>query len=91
MNGSSNLVDSISTTLNKLSWSTEQGKMPVTSFPWDDIDLEMGSIVQVVIAPPFPYLKEARGAFKDCVEIASQNVSEKASGAFTGEVRWVFE
>ncbi|PYQ48470.1 MAG: triose-phosphate isomerase, partial [Acidobacteria bacterium] len=37
---------------------------------------------QVVVAPPFPYLKEMAGK----VALAGQNCADQHSGAFTGEV-----
>ncbi|MDQ6802773.1 MAG: triose-phosphate isomerase, partial [Acidobacteriota bacterium] len=37
---------------------------------------------RVVVAPPFPYLKEMSGK----VTLAGQNCAEQRAGAFTGEV-----
>lgn len=37
--------------------------------------------VAIVVAPPYPFLKDVRG-----VKVAAQNCSDQASGAFTGEV-----
>jgi triosephosphate isomerase (TIM) len=38
--------------------------------------------IKVVVAPPFPYLKELRGR----TALAGQNCADQPSGAFTGEV-----
>ncbi len=41
--------------------------------------------VQVVIAPPFPYLKEV-SALKGGTSVAAQNCADHEKGAYTGEV-----
>lgn len=48
------------------------------------LDLE-GVSAQVVICPPFPYLFLVGGKVKT-VALGAQNLSQEASGAFTGEV-----
>ena len=49
----------------------------------------MEFLVEVVVAVPFPYLALAVSAFKDsAVSICAQNIHEKPSGAYTGEVRY---
>ena len=40
----------------------------------------------LVVAPPFPYLKEARRKAAPSMGIAAQNCADHQSGAFTGEV-----
>lgn len=48
---------------------------------------ELPENVEVVIAPPAPYLSLAVEANKQkTVEVGAQNVYQKASGAFTGEI-----
>jgi len=43
--------------------------------------------VEVVVAPSFPYLAQVDNLLeKSSIKMASQNVSEQGSGAFTGEV-----
>ena len=55
--------------------------------PPEGIDPYLGAITKartgttVVVAPPFPYLRDIIG-----VDIAAQNCSDQPSGAFTGEV-----
>ena len=51
-------------------------------------DLEINSNVELVLAPPFPYLKSAIDLSKGYTNIffAAQNCNENSSGAFTGEV-----
>lgn len=44
------------------------------------------SEVDVVLAPPFPYLSLLKDASMNNVKVAAQNVNENLSGAFTGEV-----
>lgn len=44
---------------------------------------------EVVIAPPSLYIPAALALSKGAVQIAGQNAYEKASGAFTGEVRYI--
>jgi triosephosphate isomerase (TIM) len=45
------------------------------------------SEIEVVVAPPFPYLFELSGLSKaNALAIAAQNCAEQVSGAFTGEV-----
>jgi triosephosphate isomerase (TIM) len=44
--------------------------------------LQAPKSTQVVVAPPFPYLKEMAGQ----VTLAGQNCAEQRAGAFTGEV-----
>ncbi len=41
---------------------------------------------EVVIAPPTLYLLLAREHLADSIEVAAQNVFDKPSGAFTGEI-----
>jgi triosephosphate isomerase len=48
-----------------------------------------GSLIEVdcAVCVPFPYLSQARALLKDSVVgLGAQNVSERAEGAFTGEV-----
>lgn len=48
---------------------------------------ELPANVEVVIAPPAPYLEAAVNANKQkTVEISAQNVFNKSSGAYTGEI-----
>lgn len=42
---------------------------------------DAGDDVQVVVAPPFPYLRDLHG-----VAVAAQNCADQKAGAFTGEV-----
>jgi len=42
--------------------------------------------VEVVIGVPAPYMEFVRGEMRKDFEVASQNVLDKASGAFTGEI-----
>ncbi|EGF79092.1 hypothetical protein BATDEDRAFT_90075 [Batrachochytrium dendrobatidis JAM81] len=42
--------------------------------------------VQVVVAPPAPYLALARSKLNPSIAVAAQNASQEKSGAFTGEV-----
>lgn len=52
-------------------------------------DLNHGSVpsdVEVVCAPPFPYLTHVQGSLKPPYQLAAQNCWMGASGAFTGEV-----
>lgn len=41
---------------------------------------------EIIVAPPYPYLDLATDIFSSHAEIASQNISEYDSGAYTGEV-----
>ncbi|KAJ3211376.1 triosephosphate isomerase [Clydaea vesicula] len=41
---------------------------------------------EVVVAPPAPYLALARSKFRSDIGVSAQNISEKDSGAFTGEI-----
>ncbi|ODV79396.1 Triosephosphate isomerase [Suhomyces tanzawaensis NRRL Y-17324] len=48
---------------------------------------ELPSAVQVVVAPPAPYISVAVAENKQkTVEVSAQNVFDKASGAYTGEI-----
>ncbi|BFZ57725.1 triosephosphate isomerase [Savitreella phatthalungensis] len=49
-------------------------------------DANLDSNVEVVIAPPSIYLLPAREHLRKDVEVAAQNVFDKPSGAFTGEI-----
>lgn len=51
-------------------------------------DLEINSNMEMVLAPPFPYLKAAVDLSKGYsnVFIAAQNINENISGAYTGEI-----
>lgn len=42
--------------------------------------------IEVIIAPPFPFIVETRRALPDFFLVAAQSVSEYNSGPFTGEV-----
>ena len=42
--------------------------------------------VDVGVCVPFPYLAQVRGLLSPSVALGAQNVSDQASGAFTGEV-----
>ncbi|KAF2113036.1 Triosephosphate isomerase [Lophiotrema nucula] len=47
---------------------------------------KLDSNVEVVIAPPSLYLLLAREHLREGLEVAAQNVYDKANGAFTGEI-----
>lgn len=51
---------------------------------WNAADVNKD--VEVVIGVPAPYLEFVRGEMRTDFEVASQNVLDKASGAFTGEI-----
>src|SRR3954452_9565298 len=40
----------------------------------------------IVVAPPFPYLREVTAGAQKSVGVAAQNCADQPSGAFTGEV-----
>lgn len=44
---------------------------------------------EVVIAPPFPYLADAKRVAAPQIQVSAQNIYDKVSGAYTGEVRWI--
>ncbi|KAL2917291.1 triosephosphate isomerase [Polyrhizophydium stewartii] len=46
----------------------------------------LASGVEVVVAPPAPYLALARSKFAGHIGVAAQNASSEKSGAFTGEI-----
>lgn len=46
----------------------------------------LDSNTEIVIAPPSLYLSYARENFSPNIQIAAQNVFDKANGAFTGEI-----
>ncbi|KAH9273846.1 triose-phosphate isomerase [Batrachochytrium salamandrivorans] len=46
----------------------------------------VSSGVQIVVAPPAPYLALARSEFSSSIGVAAQNASNEKSGAFTGEL-----
>lgn len=51
-----------------------------------ELDLD-GTAAEVAICPPFPYLSQVGGKLKGtAVALGAQNLSQEASGAFTGEV-----
>lgn len=50
------------------------------------IDLKRNSDVQVICAPPFPYLDLARSLLKKEIGVAAQNCWIAGNGAYTGEV-----
>lgn len=41
---------------------------------------------EVIVSPPYPYLDRASEIFMSHAQIASQNISEYTSGAYTGEI-----
>ncbi|KAF2126387.1 Triosephosphate isomerase [Dothidotthia symphoricarpi CBS 119687] len=49
-------------------------------------DAKLDSDVEVVIAPPSIYLLSAREQLRSGLEVAAQNIFDKPSGAFTGEI-----
>ncbi|KAI9816814.1 MAG: triosephosphate isomerase [Pycnora praestabilis] len=49
-------------------------------------DAKLDSKTEVVIAPPALYLLLAREHLRSGLEVAAQNVFDKANGAFTGEI-----
>lgn len=68
MNGSMDLVRSISATVNKV--VAENGI----------------SKLDIVVAPPSPYLSVVRQAVDKSIGVAAQNIYPKDSGAYTGEI-----
>jgi triosephosphate isomerase len=43
--------------------------------------------IQVIVAPPYPFLELAQASLKDCAaKVSAQDVSAQTDGAFTGEV-----
>jgi triosephosphate isomerase len=40
----------------------------------------------IVVAPPFPYLKDVAGFGRGAIGVSAQNCADHASGAYTGEV-----
>jgi triosephosphate isomerase len=71
----------------KMNKSFDEG-MKLTSEIINMVKDEVRSDVQVVIAPPFPYLVSLNKMLGDAgnIAISAQNCSNKASGAYTGEV-----
>lgn len=49
-------------------------------------DAQLDKNAEVVIAPPSIYLLPAREHLREDVQVAAQNVFDKPSGAFTGEI-----
>ena len=45
----------------------------------------------VVVSPPFVYIDQVKNSLTDRIEIAAQNSWIGKGGAFTGEIRLVFD
>ncbi|KAJ3079401.1 triosephosphate isomerase [Quaeritorhiza haematococci] len=69
-------------------WKMNGSKALVESMAKALNDGKWSENVEVVVAPPAPYLAVARSALKKEVGVAAQNIYTEAKGAFTGEVSY---
>lgn len=82
MNGSLELVDSLSNLLSKIDITNSIGFCPI-------VLVFNGLLADVVLAPPALYtvaLQKNLATYNPKVKVALQNIYEKPSGAFTGEL-----
>src|SRR5258705_4831418 len=58
------------------------------NLPPEGIDAFLGAMKGdgIVVAPPFPYLKDVVASAPAGIAVAAQNCADQPSGAFTGEV-----
>jgi triosephosphate isomerase len=66
-------------------WKMNLPPEGVESYLWA-LSNRQGEDVEVVVAPPFPYIRDVAREAGSNVGVAGQNCADQRSGAFTGEV-----
>ena len=91
MNGSSSSIKGISEFLTAGPLSQDVGKCTAKRrHKLVNIDHAhtRSLFIEVVVAPPFPYLQHVRQILPKSIGVAAQNCYKAANGAYTGEVRY---
>lgn len=90
MNGSKDLVKTLTKAINDGKWNPDTlGNHDPSIFRFSFFELCRLIIlsIEVVIAPPAPYLETVRASVRKDVGVAAQNIHAEEKGAFTGEIR----
>ncbi|KAJ9132740.1 hypothetical protein P3X46_033577 [Hevea brasiliensis] len=67
-------------------WKCNGTKESITKLVSDLNDAKLEADVDVVVAPPFPYIDQVKASLTDRIEISAQNSWVGKGGAFTGEI-----